>query len=140
MIKANPIFAKSALVVPAAGNSARMGNDKAMMLLPSGKTMLWTILQSYHDTGLEKFVVTLRPGVAGEFSGLIRQTGWNLEIVEANADGLGTRFQSIRAGIEACAGAERVFIHNVDNPFVFPFLLKRMIIQAQPGAYVVPVF
>lgn len=138
MTNTNLVAEKFALLIPAAGNSSRMGRSKALLQLPSGKLILESIVDAYRDFGIENIIATLNPSGYEELKTLRPDVERSITLILTNEDGKGSRFQSIRAGIQACASVDAVFIHNVDNPFVFLDILQNLVNQLEISAYTVP--
>lgn len=102
-------------LILAAGESSRMGRDKA--LLPyRGRTFLETIIKTLHDSGIERIVVVL-----GHHAEEIQQAV-HLEGVETvvNPDYQRGQTSSLQAGLKAlmCADLEAIMLCLVDHPAV----------------------
>jgi len=126
----NPI---SALIL-AAGNSERMGRDKASLPFGNGLTFAAQLITSYSQTGCcpvtmvvnERFDTTLFDPARVRF-------------ILNNQVERGRSF-SIWLGLQNTPAGHSCFIQNVDNPFADDGLLKEMRNVIMPDSYVVPVF
>jgi molybdenum cofactor cytidylyltransferase len=114
-----------AAIVLAAGESSRMGTDKALLMY-RGRTFLENIISSLHDAGVGRVVIVL-----GHHAELIRQR-IDLATVEVvvNQDYGRGQTSSLQAGLRALTGNQPhgVIICLVDNP-VFSADTARKLIQ-----------
>lgn len=121
-------------VIPAAGNSERMGCDKALLSIGHGETFAGHLMRCYGLYGCRPVVL-----VVSDNTDTSRLQQKNILTVINHHVNLG-RSHSIRLGLSHIPAGSECFIHNVDNPFLEPDLLDRLLELVQPDAYVVPVF
>jgi len=121
-------------VIAAAGNSERMGCDKALLSIGHGKTFAGHLMHGYRLYGCRPVVL-----VVNENTDISQLQQTNILTVINHQVHLG-RSHSIRLGLSHIPVGSECFIHNVDNPFLKPDLLDRLLELVQPDAYVVPVF
>ncbi|HEX5413282.1 MAG TPA: nucleotidyltransferase family protein [Terriglobia bacterium] len=114
-----------AAIVLAAGESSRMGTDKALLMY-RGRTFLENIISSLHDAGVRRVVIVL-----GHHAGLIQQR-IDLSTVEfvVNQDYGRGQTSSLQAGLRALTGNEPngVIVCLVDHP-AFSVETARKLIQ-----------
>ncbi len=124
-------------LILAAGLSKRMGKSKMLLQYDETRTFLEVIIEQYISFGCSKVVV-----VINEYESRIdniTKTGNNVEIIVNRRPEWG-RFYSIWLGLHALKNKGSVFIHNVDNPFLFQTVLNNMLKKLYANSYVVPTF
>jgi len=123
-----------AALVPAAGQSGRMGSEKALLQLKDGTSFASYLIDSYTGFGCDPVVVVVHEK--------LRLTDVNpgplITVVNKNP-GRG-RSWSIYLGLKQIQENAACFLHNIDNPFVERELLERMLEKLKPASFVVPVF
>ncbi len=111
-------------IVLAAGESSRMGEDKALLMY-RGRTFLENIVAALMDAGIQRVVVVL-----GHHAELIGQRV-NLSSVEVivNQDYRRGQTSSLQAGLRVLAGNEpgAVILCLVDHPVLSVDTLKKLI-------------
>ncbi|MBD0020714.1 2-C-methyl-D-erythritol 4-phosphate cytidylyltransferase [Gordonia pseudamarae] len=114
-------FARVAVIVPAAGSGVRLGEDspKAFVDL-GGSTILERCVSGIIDAGIDAFVVVVVP------AGLIARTRQLLPGVTV-VEGGAHRSESVRAGLEACAGADVILVHDAARPLTPPEVFGRVV-------------
>lgn len=121
-------------VVPAAGRSVRMGEDK--LLLPLGETpvILRTLRALESSPYITEIIVAAREEQIVPLSQLCKEAG--LEKVRKIVVGGETRSASVLAGIrEADSAAELIAVHDADRPLVTVEVINAAIeLAAQRGA------
>ncbi|HSV88520.1 MAG TPA: NTP transferase domain-containing protein [Bacteroidales bacterium] len=128
-----------AVVILAAGLSERMGRDKLSLEFGNGNTFLSQILIDYHALGHCQCVVVVNP--IGQSRALeIIETAKVPATVVINTSPEAGRFLSLQLGLQALKSADSVFVHNIDNPFVDPALLEKLLKNRPLGDFVVPVY
>lgn len=109
-----------AVLILAGGHSSRMKSPKPWLKLPEGHTFLEQIVNLYFDCGIREILVVLNT----EFHDSARQEV--IDFVQSKANILlndqvdSGRMYSIKLGVKELNFADFVFVHNVDNPFIFP--------------------
>ena len=113
------------VIILAAGRSSRVGTPKFALPFKEDRTFLEEIVGQYHSFGCEKIIVVLnREGVE-----YLEKYTLNIPdnvVFVTNLHLEWERFYSIKLGVEAVAGSQPVFIHNVDNPFVNIEVLQKL--------------
>ncbi|MEI6172166.1 MAG: NTP transferase domain-containing protein [Bacteroidota bacterium] len=123
-----------AAIIPAAGNSGRMGRQKALLSFGNGMNFAAYLVGFLEAYGCDPVVLV----VNDEFD-LARLPKISHPPVINNMVSLG-RFFSIQLGLQQIPKGSSCFIHNVDNPFLEKDLLDRMISAAAEDHFVVPVY
>ena len=123
-----------AAVVPAAGLSRRMGQEK--ILLPYGRsTLLETILETLASAGITDIVAVLRPDLP-EAAERANRAGARVLI---NAHPEEEMIISIRLGLEALSPEIRaVFIWPADHPAVSLATIELLARRADPARALLP--
>ncbi len=126
-------------LILAAGESARMGQDKALLAY-HGRTFLETILATLREAGVEKIAVVL-----GHHADEIRRAV-NLEAAEVVVNENYARGQtsSLQAGLRtlACSELEAVILCLVDHPAVRSNTIRKLITNFRESSapVVIPTF
>ena len=121
-------------IIPAAGNSSRMGSNKALLANGEGQTFASHLVKNYSEFGAHPVVLIINEHHnQPEFddSPFIQVMNKNVEYGRSHSIFLG--LQQIPRGC-AC------FIQNIDNPFIEPYLLEQMIKLIESNGFVVPVW
>jgi molybdenum cofactor cytidylyltransferase len=134
-------------LILAAGESSRMGADKALLTY-RGRTFLETILTSCRDAGLEPLVVVL-----GHHAEEIRRAvKFGSAEVVINSDYQRGQTSSLQAGLRALespdfeapveAKVEAIILCLVDHPNVSPPTVRKLIASFEPpkSSVVIPTF
>jgi len=129
-MKSEPV----SVVIPAAGNSGRMGSDKALLELPGGINFANHLLNSYRMYGAEPIILVINDNL--DLSNL--QAGPWIIVINKHVDR--GRSYSVKLGIDRVPGKQGCFIQNIDNPYADKTLLKMMHCALRADGYVVPVY
>jgi len=128
------------VLILAAGFSGRMGIPKLSLHFDRNQTFVTKIIRSYQSARCKKMVVVVnRQGQ--EF--LKRQKYFSAESnisVVFNTFPERERFYSLQIGLKTLNDGTPVFIQNIDNPFVEPELLLRLVNVFEPEAFVAPCY
>lgn len=127
-------MSNASLLIMAGGRSERMGVPKPFLLV-EGQTFIEKIAEGYRCFGVKDIFVVLN----SQFIRYVPAGQNTFKIIPNNFPEYG-RFFSLQTGLKAIPKNDFVFIHNVDNPFVSPDLLKEMWLRKKSNGYVVPVF
>jgi len=126
-------------LILAAGESSRMGQDKALLTY-GGRTFLETIVATLHEAGMERVVVVLGHH-AEQIQGAVTLEGAEIVINHDYARG---QTSSLQAGLRALerADLEAVALCLVDHPLVSADTVRRLVVSfRQSGApVVIPTF
>jgi len=126
-------------IILAAGLSQRMGHDKLNLPFGPNYSFLSNILAGFHAFGCSPVVVVVNP-LSETQARLIAADASGATVVVVNDAPEKGRFRSLQLGLKETVSHHRVFIHNVDNPFVDVQLMQQMLQAAPEGDFVVPVF
>jgi len=125
-------------IVPAAGQSLRMGQQK--LLLPLGKIpVIAHVVDALLAGGLSRVIVVTRAGEPRIAGALV---GREIQFTE-NPDPKGDMLSSVRCGLRALPGdCEAVMLALGDQPSITPELARALAIdyRLHPGGILVPVF
>jgi molybdenum cofactor cytidylyltransferase len=120
-------------IIPAAGISGRMGNYKALLEYSPGLSFTNHLVACYCNYGCYPVVL-----VINEQFNSTPVLAQNLVMVVNHHTEKG-RSWSIRLGLNHVPEESACFIQNVDNPFLDPGLLNKLMEAIIPDGYAVPV-
>jgi len=115
-------------VILAGGRSTRMGQDKALLKLPGGHTLLEQARRTLQAVGVGELLVSVRPGQAYGLPG-------TREITDATAD------CGPLGGLSAClaaAQADLILVLAVDLPAMTPEFLRALLASSTAACGAVP--
>ncbi|MEI7663815.1 MAG: NTP transferase domain-containing protein [Bacteroidota bacterium] len=121
-------------VILAAGNSGRMGRDKALLPFGDGLNFASHLVKSFSQYGCHPMVVVVNE----KFDASLLGTKNHCLVVNRHLEK--GRAWSVRLGLEQIPRGQACFIQNIDNPFVNPGLLGKLLKSAIPDGYSVPVY
>ncbi|MFR1051900.1 MAG: 2-C-methyl-D-erythritol 4-phosphate cytidylyltransferase [Lachnospirales bacterium] len=128
-------------VVPAAGRSTRMGEDKLMLPLGDVPVLLRTLWALEQCAGITEIVVVTREDLIVPVGQLCRDAG--LVKVHKVVVGGESRTESVLAGVrEADPAAELIAVHDAARPLITRELLEKVLKTAEQygaAALAVPV-
>ncbi len=117
-------------IVVAAGRSERMGGvDKVFAQLVGRPLLAWSLTAFNRCDEIDEIIVVANPDALDRMRSLVAE--WRFTKVSAAVPGGATRQQSVRAGIDAAAGAAIVAIHDAARPLVTPDLIARGVALAR---------
>jgi molybdenum cofactor cytidylyltransferase len=122
------------VIIPAAGNSGRMGSDKALLPYGNGLSFAEKLIKSYSEFGTQTVVVVVNKNL--DLSGF--DTSQLVTVLNEHTDW--GRSYSIFLGSKKVQNDCTCFLHNIDNPFVGTELLNLLLDTIKPDSYVVPVY
>jgi molybdenum cofactor cytidylyltransferase len=120
-------------IIPAAGNSGRMGTDKAFLLHPDGSTFSRFLVNCYSSFGASPVIVVVNTEMDQS------QLNCNDAVCVVNQNISMGRSWSIRLGLQQVPADHSCFIQNIDNPFAEHALFETLLSQLEKDRYVVPV-
>ena len=123
------------VIVMAAGFSKRMGSAKAILKWSEQNTFVEHICNEYEKWGVENIVVVVNTEVYKLVSKLLFSPKVKVVVNDMKYN---SKFYTLNIGLRNLNSMGRVFIHNVDNPFVEPSVLDILI--ADNADYVWPKF
>ncbi|MCX6246033.1 MAG: NTP transferase domain-containing protein [Bacteroidetes bacterium] len=122
------------VIIPAAGESGRMGSDKPLLAYSPGLNFTDHLINAYLEFGADPIMLVVNRQF--DASRLIARSA--VCVVNEHVDR--GRSWSIRLGIGMIPAGNACFIHNVDNPYAERTLLEALMHAVSPGGYVVPVY
>ena len=125
---------KFSAIIPAAGNSERMGTCKTHLTFQNGTTFADHLGASFLRYGCSPVILIVNAAFAANRPVLHKV----LQVINSKVH-LG-RFYSIQLGIQHVPEDTACYIQNVDNPYLEPGLLSLLINAVEPGNYAVPVY
>ncbi len=123
-----------AAIIPAAGNSGRMGTSKALLAMGHGMTFARHLVDFFRLYGCNPVAL-----VVNDLFDSISFHSKNLKIV-LNQNPEKGRSWSIHLGLKQVPEGYACFIQNIDNPFLDNDLLDKMLEHLPADGYAVPVF
>ena len=121
------------VIIPAAGNSNRMGSSKLFLHLANGQTFAESLLSGYYGYGATPVILVINESVDPEKI----NAGSAICIINEHTEY--GRSYSIKLGIQHIPAGHACFIQNVDNPFAGPELLDQLLLNLKDDSYVIPV-
>ncbi len=123
-----------AAVIPAAGNSGRMGSQKVSMPYGNGSGFAEHLTNCFSVYGCHPVVL-----IVNENFDLATLQAENLIIV-VNRHVEKGRSHSIHLGLQHVPEGSACFIHNIDNPFPESAVLNGLLTAVPSDGYAVPVY
>jgi CTP:molybdopterin cytidylyltransferase MocA len=122
------------VIIPAAGNSGRMGSDKALLPYGNGLSFAENLIKSYSESGAQPVVVVVNNTL--DLSGF--DPSQLVTVVNERTDW--GRSYSILLGTKRIPKDCACFLHNIDNPLIGTELLRLLLSTNMPDSYCVPVY
>jgi molybdenum cofactor cytidylyltransferase len=122
------------VIIPAAGNSGRMGTDKALLAYGNGFSFAEHLIKSYSGFGALPVVMVVNKML--DLSGF--DTSQFVTILNEHINR--GRSYSIILGAGKVPKECSCFLHNIDNPCIGTELLNLLLEADKPDSYVVPVY
>jgi molybdenum cofactor cytidylyltransferase len=133
------IIAQTSCVILSAGNSVRMGTNKALLKFNAQNTFIQQITETYVLSGIEQIIVV----VNGELFDLIKKSQIKLSpkvlLVINKSPELG-RFYSLKTGIQHINQENFCFFQNIDNPYTSIEIIISLSNQKNKAEVIIPVF
>src|SRR5574343_296237 len=107
-----------ALLIPAAGNSTRMGKCKMLLRMPNGKSFLENILFHAQSFCYDKIILVVQKKHLTDVSVLVPDSLKGITTILINEFPEKERLYSIKLGLSSVAEYDYCFIHNSDNPYL----------------------
>jgi molybdenum cofactor cytidylyltransferase len=127
-----PVTRFSAIIL-AAGNSGRMGSDKALLAFDNNTSFIEHLVNSYFEHGADPVVIVMNENFIQ--SGTFNKKP--LFVLNSNVEK--GRSHSIKLGLSELPQSSACFLQNVDNPYADIELLSTMLFKLEPGSFIVPV-
>ncbi len=121
-------------IIPAAGNSGRMGTHKALLEYGNGHSFANHLVGCFYNYGCNPVVLVINEqcdSTPVQFQNLVKVVNRHTEK---------GRSWSIRLGLNHVPEQSACFIQNIDNPFLEPRLLDKLFESVTPDGYAVPVY
>ncbi|RLD76154.1 MAG: hypothetical protein DRJ10_14025 [Bacteroidetes bacterium] len=125
------------VVILAAGKSSRMGTAKFLLKYDKATTFLEQIIKEYEAFACKEINVVLNEKGAELLKNEFVNFSDKIKIV-INYHPEWERFYSLKLGLQELDKKQKVFIHNVDNPFVNHMVLQSLIDNTPGFDYSVP--
>jgi CTP:molybdopterin cytidylyltransferase MocA len=117
-----------------------MGMHKALLGFGDGQvTFLGKITQAYDKAGITQTIIVVNNDLHNRLIADQTDLPGNVELVINDFPELG-RFHSLKTGMEFVTAGSHVFFQNIDNPFVEPELLRKMMVFKNSTDVVLPQF
>jgi CTP:molybdopterin cytidylyltransferase MocA len=126
------VFQRLSALIPAAGNSGRMGRDKALLQAGNGLTFVKNLVTLFGQYGCDPVILVVNE----QFDPSPFRAENIITVVNRNTEK--GRSWSICLGLEQVPGGRACFIQNIDNPFAGPGLLDVLVKAMTPDGYMVP--
>jgi molybdenum cofactor cytidylyltransferase len=121
------VISETAVVIPAAGSSSRMGTHKALLQFDEQYNFIQKIVLLYTEVGIRKIVVVVNKDNSGPILASLKDPQFGKVLYVLNEHPEWERFYSIKCGLAQISGYEKCFIHNCDNPFVCAEVIIRLL-------------
>jgi molybdenum cofactor cytidylyltransferase len=132
-------FRDTSAIILSAGNSVRMGRNKALLKFDSERTFIQKITETYLQAGIEQVSVVVNK----ELLKLLNESNPSLFekilFVINDKPELG-RFYSLQTGIKHIKTGNSCFFQNIDNPYTSEVLLRELIIHKDKADVLLPIF
>lgn len=122
------------VIIPAAGESFRMGSDKALLTYSPASNFADHLIHAYREFGADPVVLVVNRQFDASRLKAVPSVCMENEHVDRG------RSWSIKLGIRKIPAGNACFIHNVDNPYAEMTLLETLLKAMSPDRYVVPVY
>lgn len=126
-------------IILAAGLSTRMGSPKFAMKFDPQKSFLEEIVDRFAEFGCGEIIIVMNKPGKRLLDKLKVRFPETVKIV-INPHPETGRFSSIKIGLNHSHIQNRIFIHNVDNPFVEVDLLSLLLNNLKQADYCVPIY
>ena len=123
-----------AAVIPAAGNSGRMGSQKVLLPYGNGSGFAEHLTSCFSVFGCDPVVLMVNE----HFDSAILHVENLIIIVNRQVEK--GRSHSIHLGLQHVPEGAACFIHNIDNPFPKPAVLGELLKAVPSDGYAVPVY
>ena len=121
---------KISVIIPAAGNSSRMGSDSNKVLLPlAGKTVLdWSLAVFQHEAAVEEIILASRLCDISR----VKEIAAAYSKVKAVVPGGESRSASVTSAMNEVSGnCSHIAVHDGARPLLTALDLKRLILAAK---------
>ena len=126
-------------IILAAGKSSRMGIPKLFLKFDEENTFIEHIVNDYQSFGCKEIVIVVN-NIGNDYLNKSKIPFLDNVKIVINKHPDWHRFYSLKIGAKNLFGDLPVFIHNVDNPYVSPTVLKKLIKHSDKADYISPEF
>lgn len=130
---------KFSVIILAAGLSERMGTPKFLLKYSDNETFVEKLIDNYLEMNCKEIVLVINSFDIQKFLSLNRELPQNLKIVVNENPEIG-RFYSIQKGLMELDYCKKVFIHNIDNPFIDNILSLKLLESIEGFDFIYPAF
>ncbi len=133
------LFHNTSCVILAAGNSERMGQNKALLRFDSDSNFLQKVINTYLDVGMDELIVVVSKQLAdilGKEQPIIPA---KVKVVVNHHPELG-RFYSLQQGLCLVTKGHFCFFQNIDNPFTSSEILYLLMANRKLANVITPFF
>jgi molybdenum cofactor cytidylyltransferase len=130
---------KFSVIMLAAGLSERMGTPKFLLNYSDNETFIEKLIDNYLELNCKEIVLVINSFDIQKFLSLNPELPENLKIVVNENPEIG-RFYSIQLGVKELVNADKIFIHNVDNPYLNNELCLSLLTSIDGYDFVYPQF
>ncbi len=127
------------VIILASGLSERMGFPKFMLKYSQSKFFVENIIKCYNELNCNQLILVLNSYDLGKFLTLNLELPENLKLV-VNANPEFGRIYSIQKGIAELVFNKKIFIHNIDNPFVNKKICIDLLDSLEDFDFIYPIF
>lgn len=124
-------------IVLSAGQSQRMGYDKALLTYTQGKTFIHSIIEAFQCAKIYNIFVVINPDIHKKL--VNKNIQINATPIINNYPELG-RFFSIQTALNNIKSFSYFLIHNIDNPFINSDIVKLLYNERKSADCVIPCF
>lgn len=125
-----------ATLITAAGNSGRMGSNKALLKFDEELSFLEKIIDTYTAFACKEIVITVNYEL---FQCIENNINPKIKLV-INAHPEWERMHSIQLGLQAIRNCDYCFIQSIDNPFANLQLINQLYKHKSSDAFIVPTY
>jgi molybdenum cofactor cytidylyltransferase len=122
------------VIILAAGNSGRMGSDKAQLPAGNGFSFAGKLVKGFSEFGVHPIVVVVNKNID------LSELNPAQIIITLNEHLEKGRSWSILQGMKDVPGYCPCFLQNIDNPYLENELMDLLLDSVKPDSYVVPVY
>lgn len=130
----------TSVLILSGGESKRMKQSKSFLKFNDHLTFLEKIISVYLKAGINNIVLVINPlSLNLREKQILSNLEETISVIFNNHPEKG-RLYSIKLGLSTLIDYDKCFIQNIDNPFVSPQLIKKMVPLIKSNSYVSPTF
>ncbi len=135
----NKIEKEFSVIILAAGKSSRIGLPKLSLRYDENKIFIEQIVNEYESFGCKEIIIVVNETGNNFLTENKIQFSDNIKVA-INKHPEWHRFYSLKTGAKSMSEVSPVFVHNVDNPFVNPTVLNKLLENIDQADYISPEF